>query len=336
MRGVCDMRKWKNMLSAAISAAVLAGMMSMTAYADTKVTSISLEVESDIQVGEEYSIDDVTITTKSDKYLVGDMEFLNDGYEWEPTDTPRLQVDIEANDGYYLMLSAKNIKIKGATYERGVKINSTTVRLTLALPSLSETVGDITEVRWSDGAVASWNAAYNAGNYQVKLYRDGKAVNTTQTTAVPYLDLSPLMTKEGNYYFKVRAVNVVKSENTSEWVESGEMYLPKEKADANKALYGSAANSGYTEPGQALTPQTGWNKDAIGWWYLNEDGTYPASNWKYIHDKWYFFDSKGYMQTGWILWNHQYYYCDTTNGDMLYNCMTPDGYRLDSAGVWIQ
>lgn len=330
------MKKWKRMLSAAVSAAMLAGMMSMNAYALTKVTSISLEVESDIQVGEEYSIDDVTITTKSDKYLIGDMEFLNDGYEWEPTDTPKLQVEVEANDGYYLMLSAKNIKIKGATYERGVKVDSTTVRLTLSLPSLSETVGDVTEANWTDNHMASWNEAYNAGNYQVKLYRNDKAIHTTQTTSMPYLDLAPLMTREGTYRFKVRAVNVVKSENTSEWMESGDIYLSKEEADKNKELYGTAVEHGYTEPGQALEPQVGWNKDNIGWWYLNPDNTYTTSNWQYINDKWYFFDSRGYMQTGWILWNHQYYYCDPVNGDMWYNCMTPDGYRLDSSGVWIQ
>lgn len=330
------MRSWKKMLSAVTAAAILAGMTGMTAYAATKVSSISLVVESDIQVGEEYSVDDVTITTKSDKYLVGDMEFLNDGYEWEPTDTPRIQVDIEANDGYYLMLSAKNIKIKGATYERGVKIDSTTVRLTLALPSLSESVGEITEANWTDNHLASWNEAYNAGNYQVKLYRDDKSVGTTQTTTEPYLDMASRMTKEGYYHFKVRAVNVVKSENVSEWLESGTIYLSKEQADQNKALYGTAVNNSYTEPGQAMQPQTGWNKNSVGWWYLNADGTYPASSWQYINDKWYFFNSQGYMQTGWILWNHQYYYCDTTNGDMLSNCMTPDGYRLDSAGVWIQ
>ena len=263
------MRRWKQILSAAVSAAVLAGMMGITSYADTKVTSISLVVESDIQPGEEYSIDDVTITTKSDKYVVGDMEFLNDGYEWEPTDTPRLQVDIEANEGYYLMLSAKDIKIRGASYERGIKINATTVRLTLTLPSLSESVGEITQAGWGDHHTAVWNETYNAGNYQVKLYRNGKAVNTTQTSKTPYLNLAPFMTKEGNYHFKVRAVNVVKSENTSEWIESGEMYVSKEKADKNKELYGNTANSGYTEPGQVLDPKVGWNQDDIGWWYLN-------------------------------------------------------------------
>ncbi len=41
-----------------------------------------------------------------------------------------------------------------------------------------------------------------------------------------------------------------------------------------------------------------WVQDSVGWWYQNDDGTWPASVLKQIDSKWYYFDSTGYMKTG--------------------------------------
>ena len=38
----------------------------------------------------------------------------------------------------------------------------------------------------------------------------------------------------------------------------------------------------------------GWKKDSNGWWYKNENGSYPISCWGEIDDVWYYFDEKGY------------------------------------------
>lgn len=41
-----------------------------------------------------------------------------------------------------------------------------------------------------------------------------------------------------------------------------------------------------------------WKQDAIGWWYENDDGSYPASTWFQDTDgKWYYFNEHGYMIT---------------------------------------
>ncbi len=37
-----------------------------------------------------------------------------------------------------------------------------------------------------------------------------------------------------------------------------------------------------------------WVKNAKGWWYRREDGTWPASKWEKINGDWYWFDAKGY------------------------------------------
>lgn len=58
-----------------------------------------------------------------------------------------------------------------------------------------------------------------------------------------------------------------------------------------------------------------WKLDSKGYWYQNDDGSYPASMWKNIDGKWYYFKSNGYMNTSWIKVNDQWYYCELS-GDM--------------------
>lgn len=43
-----------------------------------------------------------------------------------------------------------------------------------------------------------------------------------------------------------------------------------------------------------------WKQDTTGWWYQNDDGTYPANGFEKIDYYWYYFDETGYMKTGWL------------------------------------
>ncbi|MCR5796204.1 MAG: hypothetical protein K6G61_12760 [Solobacterium sp.] len=61
--------------------------------------------------------------------------------------------------------------------------------------------------------------------------------------------------------------------------------------------------------------EAGWQQNSKGWWYRNEDGTYPKSQWMLINGRWYHFDAKGYMQTGWIVSVGNWYYLNK-NGAM--------------------
>jgi hypothetical protein len=58
-----------------------------------------------------------------------------------------------------------------------------------------------------------------------------------------------------------------------------------------------------------------WKQDNAGWWYQNDDGSYPSSSWKEVDGKQYYFDQSGYM---------------------LHDTTTPDGYQVGSDGVWLQ
>ena len=59
----------------------------------------------------------------------------------------------------------------------------------------------------------------------------------------------------------------------------------------------------------------GWQADAVGWWYDNGDGTYKKSEWFTEADgKSYYFGTDGYMMV---------------------NSYTPDGYWVGPDGVWV-
>lgn len=58
-----------------------------------------------------------------------------------------------------------------------------------------------------------------------------------------------------------------------------------------------------------------WQKDSVGWWYQEDDTSYPTNQWKEIKGTWYYFDEAGYLVT---------------------NTFTSDGYLVDGDGAWIQ
>lgn len=40
-----------------------------------------------------------------------------------------------------------------------------------------------------------------------------------------------------------------------------------------------------------VTSQAGtWKKNSTGWWWQEDNGSWPANQWKYIHGTWYAFD----------------------------------------------
>ncbi|MCB7317802.1 hypothetical protein [Lacrimispora sp. 210928-DFI.3.58] len=58
-----------------------------------------------------------------------------------------------------------------------------------------------------------------------------------------------------------------------------------------------------------------WKHDGSGWWYQQENGSYLSSGWSQIDGTWYYFDTNGYM---------------------LADTITPDGYYVDANGAWIE
>lgn len=75
-----------------------------------------------------------------------------------------------------------------------------------------------------------------------------------------------------------------------------------------------------------------WVKDATGWWYRYEDGTYPASTSVQIGGATYRFDARGYMVTGWVLDGGRWFYHEAS-GAQVSGWANVDGtwYYLDPA-----
>ena len=58
----------------------------------------------------------------------------------------------------------------------------------------------------------------------------------------------------------------------------------------------------------------GWQHDAHGWWWQNEDGSWVASDWRLIAHHHYLFRANGYIRTGWHRWNPDTKQVDPADG----------------------
>ena len=115
---------------------------------------------------------------------------------------------------------------------------------------------------------------------------------------------------------------------------------------------------------------TGWMQDSnADWYYFAADGR-MVDGWQFIGGEWYFFQQShdghfGAMCTGWLFDGGFWYYLSETHdgsfgkmttgwqqvkgawyylypqtgapkGSCAINTTTPDGYRVDESGRWIQ
>lgn len=75
------------------------------------------------------------------------------------------------------------------------------------------------------------------------------------------------------------------------------------------------------------TLKNAWAKYNYGWFYFGNDEI-MVTNWKKINGDWYFFGNDGEMK--FELWQGDYYL--GTDGKMLTNATTPDGFKVDENG----
>lgn len=81
---------------------------------------------------------------------------------------------------------------------------------------------------------------------------------------------------------------------------------------------------GYGRPDYSTVDEKlGWNKDEHGWWYRDEDGGYPANEWRVIDHHWYLFNQEGYICTDWHRWDGAN--CDAEYGSWYFLDNTKDG-----------
>lgn len=322
------MKKWKKkILSLALLMSAAAAFFAIPARAETrkKISSVKLKIESHIKPGDKIGEEEIEIDLGSDRYSFDRYEVMNDTFEWFEEDIPEIRIYLDASDGYYFYLKkASSVYLTGATYIKATKENdSETLILEVKLPSLQEQVADLEEVTLTSGGYVYWDAPVGAGSYNLRVYRNGKMIGTTEilTTETEY-NLQKSMEHSGSYQVRVCPRNKINSDVRGAWTDSNMVTLSED--DAKQIREGKVEDR----------PKSGkWMYDNVGgWWYMFSDGTYPKDEWQEIKDEWYFFGEKGYMETGWITWNGKEYYCDDKTGEMLRNTMTPDGYILDENG----
>ncbi|MBQ9041601.1 MAG: hypothetical protein IJ111_02170 [Eggerthellaceae bacterium] len=88
--------------------------------------------------------------------------------------------------------------------------------------------------------------------------------------------------------------------------------------------------------GKADSDMTGWKENSKGWWWDNGDGTWPASDWKKVDGKWYYFDKNGYMVTGWLDWEGERYYLKpkTKATGNNYGYMVTGAHEIEGKRYW--
>lgn len=70
--------------------------------------------------------------------------------------------------------------------------------------------------------------------------------------------------------------------------------------------------------------------------YAYNDKQEKIHGWEKMGNDWYYFSQgDGHMMYGWQLVNNTWYYFDT-DGKMLANTITPDGYSVSESGAWDQ
>lgn len=78
----------------------------------------------------------------------------------------------------------------------------------------------------------------------------------------------------------------------------------------------------------------GWNYADGNWYYFNDYGAAVVKCWKQSGGKWFYLQADGTMaKNKWVEWYNKWYYVGA-DGAMYANRYTPDGYWVNSSGVW--
>lgn len=112
---------------------------------------------------------------------------------------------------------------------------------------------------------------------------------------------------------------------------------PGELAGSQNAEYMRLAKKYYAEiKGGTVSSGAKWIQETSEkkrWWYRRADGSYTKNGWEKIDGLWYFFDSEGWMKTGWITYkSNRYYLQQKSTKDFKEGQMRTGWVQL--SGIW--
>lgn len=237
--------EYKRLGAALLAAVCLTGMGAGTALAEEdleRITAIHLNIESEITAG---SYDnDVDVDTDDDTYTVGGADFTNGEGEWYGGATPRLEIILYAEDGYYFggsgrsMFSFSGTDVDYVSSRR--EDDNTTLIVVVDLEELEQENLQV-EDAWWEGAygVAAWEDVPAAKYYQVRLYRNGSSAGSAENVYNNNAyDFGSKITRSGEYYFEVRAVGSGSAkgewERSNTWEVDDDDYEEEDDRDYDK------------------------------------------------------------------------------------------------------
>ena len=297
--------------------------------------------------------------------------YVLDSAEWAETDKvirpgsrPRIKVLLEAipkesrHNNYDLVYlfrgsySAANISLTRGSFEKAeVKDSGYFLEVTLTMDPINGKFDPPESAEWTEPlGTASWKAnEVDSGYHEIICKRGGTTVKKLSCYGGLSYNFYPYMTKAGNYSFRIRTVAdpVSKTGKSSDWTESGELYIADDKiSDGSGQTTADEGVSGGNVPqwsssrypaGTGTENFAGWMEQNGATYFIYPNGEYAKSGWMKLGGSWYMFDdsgrrlygwqknkygkwfyldpSSGIMKTGWLKYNNNWYYLDTSAGD---------------------
>lgn len=319
---------------------------SLAAEDRTAITSVKLRIDAELEDSADFKDMSLDVSADENHYYIDDYSVTSSTSSY-----PTIEVVLKADDGYYFDISSSDVSLTGekaSLSSKSTKNSKETLTLKIKLTDITADLDEVEYAELSDNGMAYWESVNGARSYEVRLYRNGSAVGSSVKTDNTEYNFRSQITRSGDYYIRVRALGL-KSKDTTDWTESDEITF-------DHALSSSSSSSPVTT--------AGWRSNSTGWWYQNADGSYPANQWLYVDNNWFHFDGNGYMQTGWLLDNNQYYYLNPVSDGTLGRMITGwywiggkcyyfnpgptgtqgamaantyiDGYYVDASGAWVQ
>ena len=309
----------KHVMPLMLAASLFSALGPADVYAREKIDQVSLTFSLDTDNWTELNVE-----SGDDGYSVREITLLPDGMG--DSSTPCAVVVLDAEEDYYFSsIKSKYFELEGegAVFSEAARSNSnSTMTVSVRLKDLGEgQVESPTNLTWTDTGIATWDPVDGAGTYSVRIRRNGEAMGAASApqTDITVYNLSTKITKTGDYVFQVRANGIYRKTQSSEWVDS-----PVLTVDEAALAYIQAHAA--EDTGSAGS----WHQDELGSWYQYTTGDIPKSEWRQIDDYWYYFNESGYMVTD--QWIDRYYV--GSDGKMLTDTITPDGYYVDETGAW--
>ncbi len=134
----------------------------------------------------------------------------------------------------------------------------------------------------------------------------------------------------GKWYYKKDGKNI-----TKKWEKiNGKWYFFTPSGDIKNNGWEFVNGKWYYLEQSGAMKASQWFKSGGKWFYVNHSGV-METGWLQVNGKWYYLEESGAMKASqWFKLNEKWYYVNDS-GELLVNTTTPDGYKVNENGEWI-